>query len=204
MIIRIKLFSSLLLSILFDKTINLCSKHIKLLGLAILFSVGFVPVIGQEGVTDLSGNYDIFWSTLGIGGVSNTVIADKGTYYISSSIGQSSVIGTFGKGGYYLRQGFQQPTISATVLRSPFENALSAKLYPNPFSRSISITFDEIIDEDIFVSIYNVSGGIVFSKKLPASQLIVLRTDDIFGGIYILRIKTGSKILRAQLIKLYQ
>ena len=193
MIIRIKLFYSLLLS-----------KHIKLPGLLVLFSVSLVSVFGQNGVTHLSGNYDIIWSTLGIGGGSNTVITNQGTYNISSSIGQSSVIGTFGNSGYYLRQGFQQPTISATVLRSPFENTLSAKLYPNPFSRSISITFDEIIDEDIFVAIYNVSGGLVFSKKLPASQLIVLRTDDIFGGIYILRIKTGSKILRAQLIKLYQ
>ena len=62
----------------------------------ILFSI---PIVYSQ---------SIIKSTVGAGGSSQTITSHNKTYFISQSIGQTSVIGTFTNNGYTIRQGFQQ------------------------------------------------------------------------------------------------
>ena len=76
-------------------------------------------------------------SNVGSAGSSQTIISNKSSYFISQSIGQSSVIGTSG----VIRQGFQQPPTSFIIRESGTKNEYHATIYPNPFSGKASIEF---------------------------------------------------------------
>lgn len=143
----------------------------------------------------------IIRSTLGINGLSKIITTNSGTYIFRQSIGQSSVIGTYSKGNYTIRQGFLQPIISRKIVQSISKDYLKPTLYPNPFSESISISFDEIIVDDMFVEVYNISGKILFSRKYSASQLITFSLNYINGGQYIIKITSGNKQFVSKLIK---
>ena len=141
-------------------------------------------------------------STLGMNGLSKTITTNKGTYLLRQSIGQASVIGTYTKNNYTIRQGFQQPLHSKEKVQILPENQLKANLYPNPFQQLLNITFDEAINDDLFVVVYNLSGKIVFSKKHPASQQLNLLLSYMTKGNYILKITTKNKQLLAKITKL--
>jgi hypothetical protein len=140
-------------------------------------------------------------STLGSSGISKTISTSEGTFLINQSIGQASVIGTYSKNNYTIRQGFQQPVISAKMVELPEKNMLKANIYPNPFQQSINILFDEIIASKLSVSIYNLSGVIILNKTFPASQLLNIPLDFLPNGNYILSITSESKQLLSEIIK---
>ncbi len=141
-------------------------------------------------------------STLGINGLSKVLSANTGSYIIQQSIGQASVIGTYSKNNYTIRQGFLQPPNQVKVqLIDIIENHLKATLYPNPFKQAVKISFNELISDDVFVVVYNMSGTVMLSKKYPASQLINLPMNSVAKGDYILKATTGNKRLVAKLIK---
>lgn len=204
----------------------------KQLALVVILSVGLASVFGQDAVTEKEyisntdkqvsesgpninyisfplpviflGNSEIISSTLGVGGSSSLVNTDNGTYYVNSSIGQPGAIGTFKESGYALRQGFQQPVNAGIWFEQDPDNPFRIKVYPNPFKQSISISFGEIIDEEVLISLYDISGRIVVRDKYPASPLIIIPLGGIFDGTYILRITIGNRDYRTQLIKQYR
>ncbi|MBL0683538.1 T9SS type A sorting domain-containing protein [Aquimarina mytili] len=140
-------------------------------------------------------------SSLGVGGSSNIVTTNAGNYSISQSIGQSSVIGTYSKNGYTLRQGFQQPFISAKIITTPNESSLNAILYPNPFQQSINISFDQPITNQIDIVLFDIMGRTIRSQKKSATQLLTISLDDISKGAYFLSVSSGNKKFTAKLIK---
>jgi len=139
-------------------------------------------------------------STLGMNGLSKTITSSTGTYFIQQSIGQASVIGTYTKDNYTIRQGFQQPLHSGKKLIN-MENSLKANLYPNPFRQTLNILFDEKITDDLFVVIYNLSGKVLFSNKYPASQKLNLPLSYMINGNYILKITADNKQLVVKILK---
>jgi len=143
----------------------------------------------------------IIRSTLGINGLSKTIVTDKGTFLFRQSIGQASVIGTFSKNNYTIIQGFQQPLYSIKYIQPITENTINANLFPNPFRQSLIVLFDEEITDELFVVIYKLSGKILYSKKYPASQKLNLPLGYLINGNYILKITTGNKQLVAKLVK---
>ncbi len=141
-------------------------------------------------------------STLGMNGTSKTIVTNSGNFIYRHSIGQKSVIGTFTNGKYTIRQGFQQPLNSGKKVQILPENQLNAKLYPNPFQQSLNVSFDEKISNDLIVVIYNLPGKVLFLKKYPASQRLILPLGYLTKGNYILKITADNKQLLAKLIKL--
>jgi hypothetical protein len=138
---------------------------------------------------------------MGVGGFSKTIATEKGNYIVNQSIGQASVIGTYFKNGYTLRQGFQQPFVSpGTVLILP-ENKLNAILYPNPFHQSINILFNGLITNDVIVTVSDIMGKNILSRRLPSSQLINLPLEYLPDGIYFLKIIAEKKQFNTTLIK---
>ncbi|GAA4955655.1 T9SS type A sorting domain-containing protein [Algibacter agarivorans] len=174
------------------------------LNLYIAFLFCFVlSVQAQDTTAKLEGakSYSIKRSNLGVGGSSNTVTTKSGTYSVSHSIGQSSVIGTHYKNGYYLRQGYQQPLNKIKVVEEFSNNDLLANIYPNPFEQFISISFNEDIVDDISILVFDVNGKLVYSRKFQPSQKIQLNLEGISNGNYILKASSKAKSFNAKLIK---
>jgi len=169
--------------------------------------IGLVFVVSVDCYTqdlnDTSKNepkYAISRSTLGLSGSSKVISTPNGTYYVSQSIGQSSVIGTKINKNYTILQGYQQSTISVKIVPSG-ENELKATIYPNPFEESINIAFDDIIDEDVNIYLFDMNGRLIISKKHQASQILNIPINYISSGIYSLKVTCENKQFIANIIK---
>ena len=176
---------------------------LKKLFLIAVFGSIFQSIFGQNSnIYDGDGKPQyIIRSTLGSSGFSKTITSNKGNYYVSQSIGQSSVIGTFTKNDYTIRQGFQQPPISAQIVEPIEKIKLKAKLFPNPFLQSIHVEFEEIIDDELSVTIYNLSGPILLSKHYSSAQSLNIPLEFLPNGNYIIKITTENKQFLSKIIK---
>jgi hypothetical protein len=176
---------------------------LKTLIFVVLFGTLLSTIVAQDlgnNVTIKNSKY-LIRSTVGSSGQTGTIKTTKGSYFISQSIGQASVIGTFSKNKYTIRQGFQQPLISAEKVNVLDVNSLRANLYPNPFQQSINVLFEDRINDELSVKVYHFSGGILTSKKYPPAQLLNISLDFLPAGNYILIINSGNKQLRSKIIE---
>ena len=139
-------------------------------------------------------------SSLGMGGSSNMVNTNNKTYYVSQSIGQSSVIGTKINRNYKLLQGYQIGSISVNMVAT-LENVLKATIYPNPFEESIHISFDDVINEEITIHVFDMTGREIMAKKYPPGQTLNIQLNYISVGIYNLIVNTNNKQFIAKIIK---
>ena len=160
------------------------------------------PDTKSEKISQNRNSKYLMRSTLGMNGTSKTITTSTGTYLFRQSIGQASVIGTYTKNNYTIRQGFQQPLNSGKKVQPVLENTLNANLYPNPFQQMLTILFDEATNDDLFVVIYNLSGKLVFSQIYPASQKLNIPLNDLTKGNYVLNVRTENKQLVAKITKL--
>lgn len=174
----------------------------KLIKNSVLFVliIWVMPTLQGQSETKHKG-YKIIRSNAGVGGSSKTFQTSKGTYKVSQSIGQSSVIGTSGNNGYYLRQGFQQPHKRIKVTKSAY-SSLKAIVYPNPFDYNIQMLFSESISKDISVEIYDVLGKLVYSKSFSPSKKIRINLENLSTGSYALKAFSNGKLFNSKLIKL--
>jgi hypothetical protein len=139
-------------------------------------------------------------STLNNGGSSNTITIDSRKYYFQQSIGQSGIIGLSGGKKQILRQGFIQPP-AGTVKNNLTEN-LPVEIYPNPFTTSIILSCPEKVSENLYVTIYDLNGKIVYLKKFGTSRELNLDLSDLTPSIYILRVNTTTRWFFSKVIKL--
>lgn len=172
----------------------------------VLFLLCFVvSTQAQNGKSDSnkSKSYRILSSNVGTSGSSNTVTTAKGTYYVSQSIGQGSVIGASYNNGYYLVQGYQQATNKIKVVKDfKSTNDLAATVYPNPFEQSVSISFSDTVEKDISVQVFDVSGKLIYSKTFIPAQSIKLNLDAISSGTYLLKASSNKKLFSAKILKI--
>jgi hypothetical protein len=147
-----------------------------------------------------NSNY-LIRSTLGSCGLSKTITSGKHTYMISQSIGQLSVVGVYRQNKYTVLQGFQQPLISAQIIKSPEKQMLKANIFPNPFDQSIHVSFEDLISEELTIMVNNSLGGIAYYKKCPPAQLLDIPLNIVTPGNYILKISTGNKQVLSKIIK---
>ena len=149
---------------------------------------------------DTSG-YRIIRSSVGSAGSSQNIVTNKGTYNVSQSIGQGSVIGTHSSKGYFLRQGYQQPFSKVKIVK-PSDNSIQAKVYPNPFKQSVTVTFNTNILEDMSVLIVDVNGKVIYKQNFLPAMSIELKVNAISNGIYFLRVASGGNYFNEKLIKI--
>jgi len=161
--------------------------------LTLIFSIIFCgPAVHSQ---------SIIRSTTSAAGSSQSVTFNSKSYFVSQSIGQTSVIGTSTKNGYTIRQGFQQPPHSLKIGQPQLHSDLMATIYPNPFKQLVHIFFKEKIDDQVSVIMHDVAGRIILLETYEASQLITLPLAHIASGIYILSIAAKNKHLTSSLIK---
>jgi len=176
--------------------------HIKLILIALYCSF-ILTGLAQQGISPDANRKPqyLIRSTLGSSGQSKILTTDKGIYLVSQSVGQASVIGTFYKNKYTIRQGFQQPLISAQIIELPENIKLRGTVYPNPFNLSVNVLFEELINDELSVKIYNLSGGILHDKIYPKAQSLSIPLDFLLSGNYLLKITTENKRLLSKIIK---
>jgi hypothetical protein len=139
-------------------------------------------------------------STTGSGGSSKSFAARGQQYYLLQSIGQSSVTGLFQNDKNILREGFIQPPMGSTILRIPPET-LSVAVYPNPFTSNITITVDDLKPENLYVSLTDMNGKLVFFRKYEDSREVKLNTGSLAPSIYILKVNTVKKCFYLKMVK---
>lgn len=148
-----------------------------------------------------NNQYRIISSNLGSSGSSQTIQTSNGNYKVSQSIGQSSVIGTHYRNGYYLRQGYQQP-LTKVKSNDDYSYDLKAKIFPNPFENALIITFSSPMLKNISVIIFDINSKIIFNQEFLPTQRLELNINDIANGAYFLRVTSGKQHFNTKLIKI--
>jgi len=138
-------------------------------------------------------------STFGSTGSSGTFTADNHKYYIQQSIGQYGITGLAQKNGYILRQGFIQPLAGTSGVNAL--ESLPAIIFPNPFSSNITISFSEELSDVLYVTLYDLSGRIVYFKKHSASREIDLDLNSFMPAVYFIRVNTTTRSYYSKVIK---
>ncbi len=146
--------------------------------------------------------YRIIRSSLGSGGSSKVFSASNGEYKVSQSIGQTSVIGTYANKGYYLRQGYQQPSGKIKVVKTSEDNNLFVKVFPNPFEEKVEIAFSETTEQAITVSVYDIGGKRIYFKEFLPSHRLALDLKHLPSGSYVLSALSSGKLFNVKLLKL--
>ncbi|APY07597.1 hypothetical protein BWZ20_04470 [Winogradskyella sp. J14-2] len=163
----------------------------------LLLLVGLIQISFAQN----NNEYRIISSNVGSSGSSQTLQTANGTYKVSQSIGQSSVIGTYYNNGYYLRQGYQQPISKLKALKN-LTLELRAKVYPNPFSQMLFISFSDFVQRDISIRIFDIKSRVIYTKVFLPAQRIELQIEDISTGTYFLNVSSGEKYFNTKLIKI--
>ena len=143
---------------------------------------------------------EILRSTTSASGASSTILQGDRELVIQQSVGQSSVIGTFQTTANYVRQGFIQPPIEIKSINVD-ESDLDAVVYPNPFSSTITISFNEPVEGTISIYVYDLLGRTVYQKDVQAAERIEVQLEELSTAQYVLLVSTATKQFKANLLK---
>lgn len=139
-------------------------------------------------------------STLGSSGDATEITVGDKSYYVSQSVGQNSVIGTFSNDNYTIRQGFQQPPIKVEIIRS-LDNHLNVVVYPNPVNTYVTVLFSEVLKASINVVLYDISGKVVINESQNPTRSFIVDMSSLASGVYLLDLTSENKKFNARLIK---
>lgn len=139
-------------------------------------------------------------STVGVNGNSTTTTISGKQYVVQHSVGQASVIGNHTVQDFTVLQGFIQPPIKIEGVLDE-DNSLQAVVFPNPFSSNVQVRFSEEIDAPLSITLYDISGRVVFSKEMAPAREIQLDFDFLSSASYLLSISQANKQFTATLIK---
>ncbi len=94
--------------------------------------------------------------------------------YISQSIGQQSVNGTFQKNKLTISQGYQQ-SFWKSYIKTNDVILKNTKTFPNPFFDTINFQFSQPINTLIQITLFDITGKIVFQqiKRSNETQLTI-------------------------------
>lgn len=127
-------------------------------------------------------------------------ILPDGTY-ISQTIGQQSVIGTYSQNGVTYGQGFQQSAWSK-YLNSNTYNTITTVVYPNPFVSTINFQFSQPIKETITISLFDIRGRLVYTEDKKATEtLLTIELPNLAASNYLIRLATPNYTFYSQILK---
>lgn len=128
--------------------------------------------------------------TISSSGSSEKFTSNNQNYVIHSSIGQNGIGGAFLSHGYAVRQGFIQPfdRLPITMIKEVVPIQIKATAYPNPANDFINIVFDNEIEGEFYVQIYNLLGQVLIDLKYNSVQEIQIPLLSISDGHYVLKI----------------
>ena len=127
-------------------------------------------------------------------------VLSNGTY-ISQTVGQQSVIGTYAHDGVTYGQGFQQ-RLWNKYISSNAQNAVTTVVYPNPFVSTINVQFSEPIKEPIAIRVFDIRGRLVFTDTRTATNTILtLELPNLASSTYLIQLATPTYTYYSQILK---
>lgn len=132
-----------------------------------------------------------------------TFVAKNGLV-VRQSVGQMSAIGNASTGNFVFQQGFQQSLIGQLFQVPTYNlNTIGATIYPNPFNGPLSISFSAPITNNLSVSLFNMTGLLLFTKSFtPPQSVLNFNFDYLPPGSYVIRITAINYSFSKILIKL--
>ena len=111
---------------------------------------------------------------------------------VKQSVGQQSVIGNSTANNLFLGQGFLHGKFT-NFKSQPNVSVIETSVYPNPFSDKINFRFSNIINGIISISIYDITGKLIYSKDKKASNNL-LTIDELHfpEGEYLVKLSAND------------
>lgn len=135
------------------------------------------------------------------------VIASAGGYNVKSGLSISwtlgeTIIPTFTNGNLVLSHGFQQQLI-VTAIEEHLDIAVNVKVYPNPASDVVNISFDEPVEGEIAITILDSQGKLVRKDLIEATMTEKqINLQEIPAGVYYLKLFKGKLVNVYKVVKL--
>jgi hypothetical protein len=86
---------------------------------------------------------------------------------------------------------------------SEVEDPRNMKIYPNPAFETLNLELNELKDEEVGILIFNEIGQIVLRENVvPGDSLKKIDVSALQSGLYMLEVKSKSKIVRYKLVKI--
>jgi hypothetical protein len=141
------------------------------------------------------------------GQVKQEVIASAGGYNVNGGLSISwtlgeTIIPTFTNGNLTLSHGFQQQLI-VTAIEENIDIAVNIKIYPNPASDIVNISFEEPVDGEINLTILDSQGKLVKRDVIESAMTEKqINLQELPAGIYYLRMNKGKLVNVYKVVKL--
>jgi uncharacterized repeat protein (TIGR01451 family) len=108
----------------------------------------------------------------------------------------------------YIYFDFNEPIITNTVVTS-FQNPLSisneiefeTRLFPNPASQSITISWAQDVEVDR-IEIYDLSGRLIQSQSVSTGKSYTVELNDLTDGMYLINLISGALQSRQKFMKI--
>jgi len=128
--------------------------------------------------------------------VSGGNFTSNGGYSISSTVGES-MVQTFSSSGFYLTQGFQQPSLFIGNKREENNSGTCIEAYPNPVKDQLILEIVAGEINEFFVEIYTLTGlklqTHLLKNLLSATNIKKLDFSGYAKGTYIVHIFCPDK-----------
>ena len=134
------------------------------------------------------------------------VVASSGGIYQEDEINMTwtmgeTVIATFSAAGNILTQGFQQPGIVVTAVKSIEGLPYTVEAYPNPTDDLLLIQLKNAEVQYFKYLFYDMNGKVLEQKKLE-SNITAINMKNYPAGLYLLRVmKSEMEIKTFEIIK---
>jgi hypothetical protein len=136
------------------------------------------------------------------------VISSAGGYYVATGINISwtlgeTIIPSYGPtGGLILTHGFQS-VLRTVIVEENIETPVTVKVFPNPASDYINISFAEPLDAKVNLFLLDAQGKLFKTEVIePATTETQLNFQDLPSGVYLLKLVKGKLSNVYKVIKL--
>jgi hypothetical protein len=86
---------------------------------------------------------------------------------------------------------FYSPTM---VVRRNIEENTVNKIFPNPFTDQINVTFTSVIQEEVKVELFDTAGRLLYEQLgIPGDVIVQLQNLSLPNGLYLLNVKIGDQ-----------
>jgi hypothetical protein len=136
--------------------------------------------------------------------IQGTSITLPNGMYVSQTIGQQSVTGTYSADGAVYSQGFQQGMWGKYISsnNSSSTNKITTITYPNPFVSTINFQFSEPIAGLISIRVFDISGKLIFNQEQKADDnLLKVDMSQLAGTNYLVQLSAPNFMYYTQILK---
>ncbi|MDG1929839.1 MAG: T9SS type A sorting domain-containing protein [Flavobacteriaceae bacterium] len=126
--------------------------------------------------------------------------SENGKFMVQQSVGFLGAMQTQNLENHNVTRGFLLPQATAVEPTLPTTPKMEWALYPNPFSTHINIEFSQAVSGDMHITLFDVTGQLVYNKTHTAKQQQKIPFDALAQGEYLIQVRLMNHQFSAQLI----